>query len=107
MFKKGLFLFLTAFLLICSVSLASASGLFSELNETDYADERLPVLDEVADVVSVSQTIDSVTVEVSQAYLPRFIHTVHLKKGRERYRIICIPFGDSRTRLYSEKYFGL
>lgn len=68
MFKKGLFLFLTAFLLICSVSLASASGLFSELNETDYADERLPVLDEVADVVSVSQTIDSVTVEVSQAY---------------------------------------
>ena len=51
MFKKGLFLFLTACLLICSFSLASASGLFSELNKTEYADERLPVLDEVADAV--------------------------------------------------------
>ena len=68
MFKKGLFLFLTACLLICSFSLASASGLFSKLNETEYADERLPVLDEVADAVSVSQTEDAVTVEVSQAY---------------------------------------
>ena len=68
MFKKGLILFLTAFLLICSVSPASASGLFSELNETEYADERLPVLDEVADVISVSQSEGSGTVEVSQAY---------------------------------------
>ena len=68
MFKKTMVLFLTAALLIFTASAASASGIFSEMNETEYADERLPVLDEVADTIAVSQTEGSVTVEVSQAY---------------------------------------
>ena len=68
MFRKTTTLLLAVFLLVLSVSAASASGLFSEMNETEYADERLPVLDEVAEAISVSQTEGSVTVEVSQAY---------------------------------------
>ena len=68
MFKKGLLLLLAVFLLVCSASAASAAGIFSEMNETEYADERLPALDEVAEVISVSQAEGSVTVEVSQAY---------------------------------------
>ena len=68
MFKKGLFLLLAAVLLIGSVYPASATGLFSEMNETEFADERLPLLDETADAVCVSQTEGAVTLEVSQAY---------------------------------------
>ena len=68
MFRKSMTLLLAASLMIFSASMASASGLFSEMNETEYADERLPVLDEVAEVVSVSQDEGSVTVEVSQGY---------------------------------------
>ena len=68
MFKKTMVLFLTAALLIFSASVASASGLFSEMNETEYADDRLPVLDEVADTVSVSRNEGSVIIEVSQDY---------------------------------------
>lgn len=65
--KKMVLLF-AASLMIFSTSLASATGLFSEMNETEYADERLPILDEVADTVSTTQTEGSVTVEISQAY---------------------------------------
>ena len=61
-------LLFAASLMIFSTSLASATGLFSEMNETEYADERLPILDEVADTVSTTQTEGSVTVEISQAY---------------------------------------
>lgn len=68
MLRKTMTLLLTISLLIFSVSMASASGLFSEMNETEYADERLPILDEVAEMISASQTEGSVTVEVSQAY---------------------------------------
>ena len=68
MFKKTMVLFLAAALLLFTASAAAASGLFSEMNETEYADDRLPVLDDVADTVSVSKNEDSVTVEVSQAY---------------------------------------
>ena len=68
MFKKTTVLLLAASLLIFSASAASASGIFGKMNETEYADDRLPVLDEVADTVSVSQTEEDVTVEVSQAY---------------------------------------
>ena len=65
--KKMVLLF-AASLMVFSTSLASATGLFSEMNETEYADERLPILDEVADTVSTTQTEGSVTVEISQAY---------------------------------------
>ena len=65
--KKMVLLF-AASLMIFSTSLASATSLFSEMNETEYADERLPILDEVADTVSTTQTEGSVTVEISQAY---------------------------------------
>ena len=65
--KKMVLLF-AASLMIFSTSLASATGLFSEMNETEYADERLPIRDEVADTVSTAQTEGSVTVEISQAY---------------------------------------
>ena len=65
---KKLVLLFAASLMIFSTSLASATGLFSEMNETEYADERLPILDEVADTVSTTQTEGSVTVEISQAY---------------------------------------
>ncbi len=68
MSRKAITLLLVVSLLIFSASLASASGLFKQMNETEYADERLPLLDDVAETVSVSQTEGSVTVEVSQAY---------------------------------------
>ena len=68
MFRKTMVLFLAASLLIFSVSAAGASGLFSEMTETEYSDERLEVLDEAAETVSKSLTGGSVTVEISQAY---------------------------------------
>ena len=68
MFKKPFALILAAFLLLVSLSAASASGLFSEMIETDCTDERLERLDEIAETISLSQTTDGVTVEVSQAY---------------------------------------
>ncbi len=70
MFRKTTALFLAVSLMIVSVSAASASGsgLFHEMMETEYTDERLEVLEKVADTISVSRTEDSVTVEVSQAY---------------------------------------
>ena len=73
MFKKAISLVLSVSLLIFSACAAAAagdteSGLFSRMIETEYSDERLAVLDGVAETVSVSQTEGSVTVEVSQAY---------------------------------------
>ena len=68
MFQKTTALILAGLLLIFSVSAASASGLFSQMNETEYSDERLPALDEAAETLSVSQRDGSVTVEVCQAY---------------------------------------
>ncbi len=67
MFRKTAAL-LAASLLVFSASAASASGLFSEMNETEYADERLPLLDEAAETVSKSVSEGSVIVEISQAY---------------------------------------
>ena len=66
MFRKTTALFLAVSLMIVSVSAASASGsgLFHEMMETEYTDERLEVLEKVADTISVSRTEDSVTVEV-------------------------------------------
>lgn len=70
MFRKLLAWIGTVTLLIVTFSAAFASegGLFAEMNETEYADERLERLDEVAETVSVSRTESGVTVEVSQAY---------------------------------------
>ncbi len=70
LFKKSVTLLFTAFLLAFSVSAAFAAegGLFREMTETEYDDERLTILDQVAETISVSQTTGSVTAEVSQAY---------------------------------------
>lgn len=68
MFKKAMALILAGLLGIFSASAASADGLFSQMNETDYSDERLTALDEAAETISVSRTDGTVTVEVSQAY---------------------------------------
>ena len=68
MFRKATALLLAGLLLALSVASASASGLFSEMTKTEYSDERLAVLDEVAETISASRTDGSVTVEVSQAY---------------------------------------
>ena len=70
MFKKLMVWILTLSLLMVSASAAFAedAGLFSLMNETEYADERLPVLDEAAETVAVSRTDGSVTVEIVQAY---------------------------------------
>ena len=51
-----------------SAAFASGRGLFGEMTETEYSDERLERLDEIAETVSVSQTKGGITVEVSQAY---------------------------------------
>lgn len=49
-------------------ALASEGGLFAKMIETEYADERLSRLDEIAETVSVPQNEGGITVEVSQAY---------------------------------------
>ena len=57
-------------LLIISISVASASetGLFREMIETEYTDDRLEAIDNAAETVSISQTTGQTTVEISQAY---------------------------------------
>lgn len=49
-------------------ALASEGGLFAKMIETEYSDERLSRLDEIAETVSVPQNEGGITVEVSQAY---------------------------------------
>ncbi len=49
-------------------ALASEGGLFAKMIETEYSDERLSRLDEIAETVSVSQNEGGITVEVRQAY---------------------------------------
>ena len=70
MFKKMMALILTVSLLMVSASaaLAEDAGLFSLMNETEYADERLERLDEIAETLSLAIEAGGVTVEVSQAY---------------------------------------
>lgn len=70
MFRKAASLMLALMLLIFSVSAsaASESGLFSKMIDTEYTDERLSTLDNAAEIISLSQTDGSVTVEVCQAY---------------------------------------
>ena len=70
MFRKSVAWILAVSLLAVSFSAAFAAerGLFGEMNETEYSDERLSRLDEIAETLSLSQTEGGVTVEVSQAY---------------------------------------
>ena len=70
MFRKiiALFVSITLFIFLASAVAESEKGLFSELIESDCADERLAALDEAAERISASQTTGAVTVEVSQAY---------------------------------------
>lgn len=70
MFRRTMALALAALLLMMAVSVAAASGggLFAEMMETEYTDERLAALDAAAETISVSQTTGDVTVEVSQAW---------------------------------------
>ena len=68
MFRKAAALFLAVSLLAFSVPAACASGLFVEMMDTEYSDERLARLDQAAETVSESVTEGSVTVEISQAY---------------------------------------
>ena len=49
-------------------ALASEGGLFEKMIETEYADERLSRLDEIAETISVPQNEGGITVEVRQAY---------------------------------------
>lgn len=71
MFRKITVIILAASLAVFSLAAASAegSGLFGELSRKDGADERLSVLDSIAEPIAVSLTTDSgVTVEIPQAY---------------------------------------
>jgi hypothetical protein len=69
MFKKLASVILAVLLLALSAPAAFAEGgLFCRMMETEYADDRLPALDEAAETVSVTQTEGSVTVEICQAY---------------------------------------
>ena len=66
--KRILIPAVTLLIFSVSVALASANGLFSEMIDTEYFDERLAALDQAAETVSLSLSEGSVTVEVSQAY---------------------------------------
>ena len=68
MLKKAVSMILAVSLLIFAFSAAAEGGLFSKFMETEYEDERLERLDEVADVLSLSRTEGGVTVEVCQAF---------------------------------------
>ena len=69
MFRKTMTLVLAAALLFLSVSAAAAEpGLFGELAQSEGADERLAVLDEIAETISVYYATDRMRIEVSQAY---------------------------------------
>ena len=70
MFRKLMAWILTLSLLMVSASavFAEDAGLFSLMNETEYADERLERLDEIAEPISLSLQANGVTVEVRQAY---------------------------------------
>lgn len=69
MFKKRILIpAVTLLIFSVSVAFASANGLFSEMIDTEYSDERLAALDQAAETVSLSLSEGSVTVEVSQAY---------------------------------------
>ena len=70
LFRKTVAFILAVSLLVVfsSAAFASGRGVFGEMIETDYFDDRLERLDEIAETVSVSQAEDGVTVEVCQAY---------------------------------------
>jgi hypothetical protein len=61
-------LMIALFIISISVASASETGLFSEMIETEYTDDRLEAIDNAAETVSISQTTGQTTVEISQAY---------------------------------------
>ena len=69
MFRKTMTLMIAALLLLMSFSAAAAeNGVFGEIAANDGGDERLAVLDEIADQLRVSAETDSFSIEISQAY---------------------------------------
>ena len=55
--------------LMASAALAAGFGLFGQLSSGDHADERLPELEQVAEVLeSTMTTNDGVVIEICQAY---------------------------------------
>ena len=68
MFRKAFILLLAVSLTVFSFISASADGLFGELARNEGADERLAVLDEIAEPVTAYFTTNLFSVEISQAY---------------------------------------
>ena len=73
MLKKLITVLLTISVIVLSISAAFAAGngLFGELaaQQGEYSDDRLAVLDEIAEKPAVNQTLeDGITVEVNQAF---------------------------------------
>ena len=61
-------LMIALFIISISVASASGAGLFREMIETEYTDDRLEAIDNAAETVSISQTTGQTTVEISQAF---------------------------------------
>ena len=68
MFRKAFILLLAVSLTVFSFISASADGLFGELARNEGADERLAVLDKIAEPVTAYFTTNLFSVEISQAY---------------------------------------
>lgn len=69
MLKKVFAVILVISLMAFSTAIASESGFFGELAQVEYADERLPALEKVAEQVPASSlTKNGITVELGQGY---------------------------------------
>lgn len=69
MLKKVFAVILVISLMAFSIAIASESGFFGELAQVEYADERLPALEKVAEqVLASSLTKNGITVELGQGY---------------------------------------
>jgi hypothetical protein len=69
MLKKVFAVILVISLMAFSIAIASESGFFGELAQVEYADERLPALEKVAEQVPASSlTKNGITVELGQGY---------------------------------------
>lgn len=69
MFMRSFTVILVIFLIVLTTAVASESGFFGELAQTEYADERLPALEEIAEPISSSPlTKNGITAELGQGY---------------------------------------
>ena len=69
MFKRTIIVILVISMMAFSTAVASESGFFSELAQVEYADERLPALEEIAEPIPPSSlTKNGITVELGQGY---------------------------------------